>query len=189
MLLHGDTVVELLADYGHAPNRIGSIHRVRIDRVIADQNRAYASLDDGTSVSVRLGKSDQAEAGATRVVTIVAAPRESKAWQAVMGPRIISANLVLLPGQQGISRSRAMPADDKDVVETDAMLNGILADVRHDSPGDTPCALILRRGATDQTMAALANECRTLVNDWLKAAPGMDPDAVGMIYDLSLIHI
>ena len=62
MLLHGDTVVELLADYGHAPNRIGSIHRVRIDRVIADQNRAYASLDDGTSVSVRLGKSDQAEA-------------------------------------------------------------------------------------------------------------------------------
>ena len=183
MLLHGDTVVELLADYGHAPNRIGSIHRVRIDRVIADQNRAYASLDDGTSVSVRLGKSDQAEAGATRVVTIVAGPRESKGWQAVMGPRIISANLVLLPGQQGISRSRAMAADDKDVVETDAMLKGILADAQYDSPGDAPLALILRRGAADQTMAALGDECRVLVNDWLKAAPGIDPDAVGMIYD------
>ena len=35
LLMQGDRVVEVLADYHHARNLTGSIHRVKIDRVIA----------------------------------------------------------------------------------------------------------------------------------------------------------
>ena len=97
ILLQDGRVVEVLADYSHAPNRIGSIHRARIDRVVKDQNRAFATLADGTDVSIRLGKSDRLNPGELQTITVIAAPRHDKAWQAVSGARIISANLILLP--------------------------------------------------------------------------------------------
>ena len=64
LLMQGDRVVEVLADYHHARNLTGSIHRVKINRVIAGQNRAFARLADGTQVSVHLAKSDRVVAGA-----------------------------------------------------------------------------------------------------------------------------
>ena len=40
------------------------------------------------------------------MVTIVAAPRHGKVWQAVLNARLATAVLVLLPGQSGIKISR-----------------------------------------------------------------------------------
>ena len=63
---------------------------------------------DGTVISVRLPKNRRAgiEVGAVTAVTIIAAPRRGKAWQAVLDARIVTATMVLLPGQATVSVSR-----------------------------------------------------------------------------------
>ena len=183
ILLQDGRVVEVLADYSHAPNRIGSIHRARIDRVVKDQNRAFATLADGTDVSIRLGKSDRLNPGELQTITVIAAPRHDKAWQAVSGARIISANLILLPDQHGITRSRAMPADAPDITHSETLLQQLLTEVTDNASQGQPMALILRRGAAGQSGEALVGECRALMNDWLNITTDPDPDWQGMIYD------
>ena len=183
ILLQDGRVVEVLADYSHAPNRIGSIHRARIDRVVKDQNRAFATLADSTGVSIRLGKSDRLKPGELQTITIIAAPRHDKAWQAVPGARIISANLILLPDHHGIMRSRAMPTDAPDVAHSETLLEQLLAEVIDSSGQGRPMALIMRRGAAGQSGPALVSECRALMNDWLDTKTDPDPDRPGMIYD------
>ena len=177
LLMQGDRVVEVLADYHHARNLTGSIHRVKINRVIAGQNRAFARLADGTQVSVRLAKSDRVVAGAMSVITITAAPRDGKAWQASLGARLVSANLVMLVGQQGITISRALAAslsETSKAVLVDA-LAGLLADLGMAAD----FAVIVRRGAVEMSADTLVAECRARANDWLTAtgdnhAPGDD---------------
>jgi hypothetical protein len=84
----------------HRANLIGSVHNIRIERVFPDQNRATCRLDDGVQVSVRLRKGDaaMATAGAVLPVTITAAPRHGKPWQAMIGARLASACMILLIG-------------------------------------------------------------------------------------------
>ena len=183
ILLQDGRVVEVLADYSHAPNRIGSIHRARIDRVVKDQNRAFATLADSTEVSIRLGKSDRLNPGDLQTITIIAAPRHDKAWQAVSGARIISANLILLPGQRGITRSRAMPADAPEITRSESLLEPLLTEMTDNAGQGRPMALIMRRGAAGQSGEALVRECRALMKDWLDSTTDPDPDRQGMIYD------
>ena len=191
LLMQGDRVVEVLADYHHARNLTGSIHRVKINRVIAGQNRAFARLADGTQVSVRLAKSDRVVAGAMSVITITAAPRDGKAWQASLGARLVSANLVMLVGQQGITISRALAAslsETSKAVLVDA-LAGLLADLGMAAD----FAVIVRRGAVEMSADTLIAECRARANDWLTATgddlgPGDnlgldDGSDEGMLYD------
>ena len=183
ILLQDGRVVEVLADYSHAPNRIGSIHRARIDRVFKDQNRAFATLGDGTEVSIRLGKSDRLKPGELQTITVIAAPRHDKAWQAVSGARIISANLILLPDQHGITRSRKMPADAPDITHSETLLQQLLTEMIDKSGQRRRMALIMRRGAAGQSCEALVRECRALMNDWLNITTDLGQDRQGMIYD------
>ena len=65
---------------------IGEVHQARIEQVFSNQNRAQGRLADGTVISIKLPKNPPSAivAGAVIVVTIVAAPRHGKAWQAVL---------------------------------------------------------------------------------------------------------
>ncbi len=185
LLMQGDRVVEVLADYHHARNLMGSIHRVKINRVIAGQNRAFARFADGTQVSIRLARSDRVVAGAMSVITITAAPRDGKAWQASLGARLVSANLVMLVGQQGITISRALAAslsETSKAVLVDA-LAGLLADLGIAAD----FAVIVRRGAVEMSADTLVAECRARANDWLTLTGdniGLgDGSDEGMLYD------
>ncbi|MGB1683847.1 MAG: hypothetical protein ACPHDN_01380, partial [Candidatus Puniceispirillaceae bacterium] len=83
------------------PDLIGSVHQARIEQLFANQNRAQGRLADGTAISIRLPKNHRSAVavGAVAVVTITAAPRHGKAWQAVLDARLVTATMVLLPGQ------------------------------------------------------------------------------------------
>ena len=87
-----DRLLDVWFDPLHRPNLIGSVHHIRIERVFPNQNRATGRLDDGVQVSVRLRKADAAvaSAGAVLPVTITAAPRHGKPWQAIIGARLAS---------------------------------------------------------------------------------------------------
>ena len=89
------------------PDLIGAVHQARIEQVFATQNRAKGRLVDGTVISIKLPKNPPFAivTGAVVVVTIIAAPRHNKAWQAVMYARIVTAALVLLPGRSNITIS------------------------------------------------------------------------------------
>lgn len=186
LLMQGDRVVEVLADYQHARNLTGSIHRVKIERVIAGQNRAFARLADGTPVSIRLATSDRAAPGTPLAVTIMAAPRDGKAWQASLGARLVSANLVMLAGQQGITLSRALAASLSEGPK-EALVDA-LASLLAEKGLAEGVALIVRRGAGLIAADALVAECWALADDWLAAtggdkASGRGSDDIGVLYD------
>ena len=96
-----DELLEIWFDALHRPNLMGSVHQARIDRVFPSQNRATASLKNGEVISLRLRKNDRRAVivGAIVPVTIVAAPRHGKPWQALVGARIVTDKMVLLVGE------------------------------------------------------------------------------------------
>ena len=95
-----DRLLDLWFDPLHRPNLIGSVHHIRIERVFPNQNRATGRLDDGVQVSVRLRKADAAVAiaGAVLPMTVTAAPRHGKPWQAIIGAQLASTCMILLIG-------------------------------------------------------------------------------------------
>ena len=95
-----DRVHGIWFDPLHAPNLVGTVHRVRIARLFLGQNRASATLTDGNEVSIRLRKADleKVKQGALVVITIVAAPRHGKVWQALIGGRLVGRDMILLAG-------------------------------------------------------------------------------------------
>ena len=96
-------LVEVWFNAIHRPNFIGSIHRVRISQVFEKQYRASASLVCGTMVSIRIRKSEKAivKQGKTLIITITAAPRDGKPWQAIPGGQLFARDMILLAGIQG----------------------------------------------------------------------------------------
>ena len=148
LLYEAGQVVEAWHDFAHDPDLTGSVHRVRIDRVFEGQNRATARLADGTAISIRLSRHDKLASGASALVTIIAARREDKPWQAVPGARLVGRHIVLLPGQDGLATSSRMavpPASDvmaRLTAELDAS-PGFGAVLRRDadSAGDLPAEL------------------------------------------------
>jgi Ribonuclease G/E len=96
-----DELLEIWFDTLHRPNLMGSVHHARIDRVFSSQNRAMASLKNGEVISLRLRKNDRrlVIVGAILPVTIVAAPRHGKPWQALVGARLATDKMVLLVGE------------------------------------------------------------------------------------------
>ena len=159
LLFHGSAVVEAWQDQAHAPDLVGSVHRVRVDRVFAAQGRALARLADGTPVSLRVGRRDSVVAGQLATITIMAAPREDKPWQAVIGARLVGRDLVLLPGEAGIAMSRHLAA------EPDAtIMAGITACLAH-AP---EFGIILRRTAIQNDDLPAA--CQLLIDQWRQMA-------------------
>ena len=148
-------VVEAWHDFHHDPDLTGRVYRVRTDRVFPAQNRATATLEDGTAISVRTTRHARLKAGETAPVTLVAAPREAKPWQAVRGARLAGKNIVLLPGGEGIASSRRM------IRPPAAPVMKALQSMIEDAPG---YGVILRRhaGASED----LAGEAAALVAAW-----------------------
>ena len=148
-------VVEAWHDFHHDPDLTGRVYRVRTDRVFPAQNRATATLEDGTAISVRTTRHDRLKAGETATVTLVAAPREAKPWQAVTGARLAGKNIVLLPGGEGIASSQRM------IQPLAAPVMKALQSMIEDAPG---YGVILRRhaGASED----LAGEAAALVAAW-----------------------
>ena len=106
LLYQGDQICEAWHDFAHAPDLTGSVHRVRVDRVFPDVGRATARLADDTPISIRVSLRDRVVPGNIATVTITAAPREDKPWQAVVGARLVGRDVILLPGEEGIVESR-----------------------------------------------------------------------------------
>lgn len=148
-------VVEAWHDFHHDPDLTGRVYRVRTDRVFPAQNRATATLEDGTAISVRTTRHDRLKAGEMATVTLVAAPREAKPWQAVTGARLAGKNIVLLPGGEGIASSQRM------IRPPAAPVMKALQSMIEDAPG---YGVILRRhaGASED----LAGEAAALVAAW-----------------------
>ena len=148
-------VVEAWHDFHHDPDLTGRVYQARINRVFPAQNRATAMLENGTAISVRTTRHDRLQAGESATVTIVAAPREAKAWQAVTGARLAGKNVVLLPGGEGIACSQRMvqPPAAQAMKALKSMIQG--------TPG---FGVILRRHAGKSE--DLAGEAAALVAAW-----------------------
>ena len=171
--LDGDRVVESWHDFRHDPDRTGSVHAVRIDRVFAAQNRATATLADGTPVSVRTTRHDSLTVGGMAVITITAAPRETKPWQAVTGPRLAGPTLVLLPGQGGIAQSARMTSPPADIA-LDALQDCL--------DGEAGFGVILRRNAG--AAGDLACDAAALIAAWQAGQTGQrEEDGPGCLFD------
>ena len=155
------------------PDLIGAVHQARIEQVFTNQNRAQGRLVDGTLVSIKLPKNlpSAIRTGAVVVVTIVAAPRHDKAWQAVLDARLVTAILVLLPGQSSITISHR--CDDA------AAMQELAANMRvPDGFG-----LIVRRQAEGMDRAQLQASVDDLVTDWRVSCASCDPAVPAMLYD------
>ena len=148
-------VVEALHDFHHDPDLTGRVYRARTDRVFLAQNRATATLGDGTAISVRTTRHNRLKVGEMVTFTLVAAPREAKPWQAVTGARLAGTNIVLLPGGKGIASSQRM------IRPPAAPVMKTLQSMIKNTPG---FGLILRRhaGASED----LAGEAAALVAAW-----------------------
>ena len=173
--LVGDRVIEAWHDFDHDPDRTGSVHAVRVDRVFAAQNRAIATLANGEAVSIRTTRHDSLTPGAIAIITIVAARRETKPWQAVTGARLASQNLVLLPGETGVARSGQMTDPPSEAAL--AALDDCLAA----TPG---FGVILRRHAGRAEDNDLAGQAGALMTAWQKGQTGLaGTGAPGCLFD------
>ena len=155
------------------PDLIGSVHQARIEQVFFNQNRAKGRLADGTVISIRLPKNPPSalEIGAVFVVTIVAAPRHGKAWQAVLDARLVTATLVLLPGQSNIKISRRC---------ANVLAMRKLAAVLRVPDG---FGVIVRRQASGMNRAQLQAKIDDLVNDWQTSCASCNPVVPARLYD------
>ena len=155
------------------PDLIGAVHQARIEQVYVNQNRARGRLVDGTVISIKLPKKPPSAiaTGAVVVVTIVAAPRHSKAWQAVLDAHIVTAALVLLPGRSNITISRRC----NDVVA----MRELAADLRV-SAG---FGVIVRRQAEGMERDELQASIDNLVTDWQANSASYDPAMPARLYD------
>jgi ribonuclease G len=151
---------------------IGSVHQARIEQLFANQNRAQGRLLDGTAISIRLPKNhwSAVAVGAVAVVTITAAPRHGKAWQAALDARLVAATLVVLPGQSTVTISRR--CDDA------AAMRELAAALRVPKG----FGVIVRRQAKAIDRAHLQASLDELVTDWQAMYARCDPAIPGMIY-------
>ena len=154
------------------PDLIGSVHQARIEQLFANQNRAQGRLADGTVISVRLPKNHRSAVavGAVAVVTITAAPRHGKAWQAVLDARLVTATLVVLPGQSTVTISRR--CDDA------AAMRELAAALRVPKG----FGVIIRRQARAIDRTHLQASLDELVTDWQAMYARCDPAMPGVLY-------
>ena len=160
------------------PDLIGSVHQARIEQLFANQNRAQGRLADGTTISIRLPKNYRSAmaVGAIAVVTITAAPRHGKAWQAVPDARLVTATMVVLPGQSGVTISRRC--------EEQAAMRELAAELCvPDGFG-----VILRRQAKFIDRAQLQTSLDELVADWQALYADCDSTLPGILYSGGSLH-
>ncbi len=173
-------LLDVWFDSLHRPNLIGSVHNIRIERVFPNQNRATGRLDDGVQVSARLRKADAAlaKAGAILPVTITAAPRHGKPWQAMIGARLTSDCMILLIGLP--EGAAATGLSSRIPVEQRAALKGrLVAEAMAELP--VGFGVILRRNGVD--LPDFASEVSRLVGMWQASASDLPKNQTGIVFD------
>ena len=173
-----NTIVEIWHRRWDTPSLIGTVHIARIEQVFGTQNRATAHLHDATTVSIRLRAKDRPKPGDLAAITITAAPRQGKLWQAVLGARLVSRYGILLPGSSAIHRSKRFSAST-DV--GDAMEAAIQATLPHDF------GFIMRSSASTLSVEAMEADVRALLDAWHTGAQ-MPSDQINMAQAPCLIH-
>ena len=173
-------LLEVWFDAWHRPNLMETVHNVRIERVFASQNRATATLASGVAISIRLRKSDAvlAQTGSILPVTIIAAPRHGKPWQAMLGARVASAGMILLvglaEGAGNIALSSKIPSQDHAALKA-----RLMAEAAPELPSGF--GVILRRGGTKVSdFSVLVTQ---LLSQWQDQANPLAADQIGCIYD------
>ena len=175
-----DRLLDVWFDPLHRPNLIGSVHNIRIERIFPNQNRATGRLDDGVQVSVRLRNADAAlaNAGAILPVTVTAAPRHGKPWQAMIGARLASDCMILLIGLP--EGAAATGLSNRIPVEQHAALKARLA---AEAMVELPAGfgVILRRNGVD--LPNFASEVSRLIRMWQTSANDLPKNQTGIIFD------
>ena len=173
-------LLEIWFDPAHQPNLIGTVHRLRLSRLFTGHNRATANLADGTAVSIRLRKADMAtiKQGDWVTVTIDAAPRDGKPWQARMGSRLVARDMILL-ADLADDAPRFYLSSHVDAAMRDAIRDRLEHDVGPLLPAG--CGLIARRGAV--ACDDLAGHAARLCQEWHDRAGAVPPHEAGQIHD------
>ena len=172
-----DSICEIWHRRWDAPSLINTVHFARIEQLFAAQNRASARLHDGTAISLRLRAKEQPKPGAISAVTITAAPRQGKSWQAVLGARLVSRYGILLPDSHGIFRSNRISTSDN----IDAMEAMIKATLPHDY------GFIIRSAASTLSVEAMEDDVKALLRTW-QAGLHISNDQMGAANVPCLIH-
>ena len=105
------------------------------------------------------------------MVTIVAAPRHGKAWQAVLDARLVTAALVLLPGQSDITISHR------------CINMKIIQELAADLRVPDGFGMIVRRQAKDMDRDQLQASIDDLVTDWQNNRVICDATIPACLYD------
>ena len=175
-----DQLLEIWFDALHRPNLMGDVHQARIDRVFSSQNRAMASLKNGEVISVRLRKNDWrlVFVGAILPVTIIAAPRHGKPWQALVGARLVTDKMVLLAGE--VDKESAVQLSSKiSGNQRQQLTERLMAEIRPVLP--LGYGIILRRNGVD--LSDFGAAATALLKMWQAGTKTLAKDRLGLIFD------
>ena len=175
-----DKLLEIWFDSLHRPNLMGSVHQARIDRVFSSQNRAMASLKNGEVISLRLRKNDRhvVIVGTVLPITIVAAPRHGKPWQALLGARLVTEKMILLIGEY----------DHANAIQLSSRIGGnqrrhlterLMAEIRPVLP--LGYGIILRRNGAD--LSDFGAAVNVLLKMWQAGTKTLATGKLGLIFD------
>ena len=175
-----DQLLEIWFDALHRPNLMGNVYQARIDRVFSSQNRAMASLKNGEVISVRVRKNDQRSVivGAILPVTIIAAPRHGKPWQALVGARLATDKMVLLVGE--VEKESAVQLSSKiNGNQRQQLTERLMAETGPVLPPGY--GIILRRDGID--LSDFGAAATVLLEMWKAGTKTLAKDKLGLIFD------
>lgn len=175
-----DELLEIWFDALHRPNLMGSVHQARVDRVFSSQNRAMASLKNGEVISLRLRKNDRrlVVVGAILPVTIVAAPRHGKPWQALVGARLVTDKMVLLVGD--VDQADAIQLSNKiKANHRQHLTERLMAETKLVLP--LGYGIILRSNGVN--LSDFGAAVTGLLKMWQAGAQTLAEDKLGLIFD------
>ncbi len=175
-----DEMLEIWFDALHRPNLMGSVHQARVDRVFPWQNRAIATLKNGEVISLRLRKNDRrlVMVGTILPVTIVAAPRHGKPWQAVVGARLVTDKMVLLVGE--VDQADAIRLSNKiKANHRQHLTERLIAEIGSVLP--LGYGIILRRNGVN--LSDFGAAVTDLLKMWQAGIQTLAEDRLGLIFD------
>ena len=179
-------LVEYFPNQDYDGLRLGAIIAVRISRVFAGQNRAECKLPEGQLASFRLG-STKPKAGDIAVITLSAAPRQHKPWQADFGISRAGRHVILHYGEKGVRAS--YKAKTKMPPLSEEIIASIEHALGHDKGHSWGCVLkracLERLHAGEDMLALILDEIKALLSPLDEAALASAPKlaAPKIIYD------
>ena len=145
--------------------RLGAIVAVRISRIFARQNRAECKLPEGQTASFRLGGGAKLKAGDMAVITLSAAPRQHKPWQAEQGISRAGRYVILHYGQTGVRAS--YKAKTQNTALSDEINTAISKALNNDNDKGQGWGCVLKRACLERLNAG--EDMLALILDEIKA--------------------